>query len=119
MSGNVRESLGDEKLNRSLHLISKDNYRFEIYWPSCEPYDPENEAVDIIVYSGKGEYSGTVVTLKFINSIFEKNEKTGECAEGSYFCIKKMVIVKRIDRETIKKTLDGLIYEEVFEHFFD
>ena len=98
--------------------IKKGNYEFEIFWPSSQPLDPENEAVDVIVRAGNEEYTGTVITPRHIGDLFEKNRRTGECADGSYFCMPRIVIVRRIDRDTIKKTLDDLIKEGEFHTYF-
>ena len=97
--------------------ISKD-YEFEIFWPGSENYNPEEESVDLVIRSGGREYTGTVLTPGFIDAMFEKNRRTGECAGGSYFCIPRMVVVKRIDNETIKRTLDEMIDNGEIDIYF-
>ncbi|MBS3108347.1 hypothetical protein J4409_00590 [Candidatus Woesearchaeota archaeon] len=98
--------------------IFKD-YQFRIEWTSSKPFNPEREAVDVVLTTKEGkEYYANVATPRFINYVFEKNKRTGECASGSYFCMPRLIIVKRIDKETIKATIDDLINNlEVKEYF--
>lgn len=93
-------------------------YTFKIFWPNKEPLNPECEMADLIVKTQAREYTGTLATPSFIMTMFEKNAKTGECAEGSFFCVPRLVIVKRLDRKTIKKTLDFLVDNSEFETYF-
>jgi len=47
-----------------------------------------------------------------------KNQATGECGKGSYFCMPRIVIIKNLEDSTIRKTLDGLIENKVFDDYF-
>lgn len=81
--------------------------------------DPENAAVDVILTTRSGEvYAANFATLRFIEYMFEKNKRTGECVSGSYFCMPRLVIVERIDEEKIKKTIDDLIKNRDIEEYF-
>lgn len=97
---------------------AESKYDYKIFWPAKEPYNPDNECVDVIVKVNGKEYAGTVLTPDFLKTMFEKNAQTGECAGGRYFAMPRMIIVKRIDDETIRATLDELIANGEFEDYF-
>ena len=80
--------------------------------------DTENNAVDVIVRTGDREYSATFVTPKFIEHMFKKNARTGECSSGTYFCIPSMVVVRDVTPETINTTINGLMDELSFSSYF-
>jgi len=85
-------------------------YEFEIDIPDRENFDPSNEAVEVTLTAKDGKkYSMNFTTKDYIRWIFAKNQKTGECANGTYFCMPNMIIVKDASPETIKATLDDLI----------
>ncbi len=95
-----------------------EKYTFKIYFPGEEKINPNNESVDLIVNKMGKKYTGTLMTLNYLNNIFNKNKETGECANGSYFCMERLVIVNDLKKETIKKTLDGLIETGEFKDYF-
>ncbi len=90
-------------------ILFKD-YTMYIYWPSSEPINTNKESIDVRVLTTKGEeYSINFTTMNFIQHMFEKNKRTGECVSGKYFCMPGMILVEKIDEPTIKATLDDLI----------
>ena len=50
--------------------------------------------------------------------MFEKNKKTGECANGTYFCIPQMVLVEEISEQNVRATIDDLINNLEIESYF-
>tara|TARA_Y100000310_G_C20683871_1_gene817721 strand:+ start:1362 stop:1700 length:339 start_codon:yes stop_codon:yes gene_type:complete len=85
-----------------------DNYGFKVQSP--ENYDPKNVAADVRINTRTGhEYSVDFVTLDFLDWVFDKNRKTGECAKGTYFAMPKMIVVQEVSHEVIKRTLDKMI----------
>lgn len=94
-------------------------YSFEIYWPGEEKLNRKNESVDLIINKDGKEYTGSLITLPYLIELFEKNKKTGENKEGSYLCIPGTVVVKDLERKTIRKTLDDLIEKGIFDKYFD
>ena len=94
-------------------------YRFKIKWYASKPFDPENEAVDVVLQIRNGqEYWSNFTTPKFLKYMFKKNSRTGECAGGTYFCLPGMVVVRRIDKESISKTINDLIEDQVVSKYF-
>lgn len=95
------------------------DYSFKINPHNSEPFDPENDAINVRLSTKNGdEYSSMFITLNYLSYLFEKNARTGECASGAYFAMPEMVIVKRIDEPTVKATIDGLIDELAVEDHF-
>ncbi len=95
------------------------NYDMRIVRPGSEPIDVHNEAVDVRVRDVSGlEYSANFVTSAFLDVMFEKNKRTGECADGSYFAMPGMIVVRQVDEGTIKRTIDDMIKNEEIELYF-
>jgi len=97
----------------------EENYTFKIYFPGENELDKTNEAVDLIVKKDGKEYTGSLITLRHLNELFVKNQGTRECANGSYFPILKQIVIRNLEKETIKKTLDDLIKRNEFDYFFN
>ena len=94
-------------------------YPFKINWTSSEPSDPTNEAVDVRLTAPDGEeYSANVTTRGFLDYMFEKNRRTGECAGGAYFCMPGMIIVREITEGTVRATIDDLIVNHEMDKYF-
>jgi|GEM_PF-1263937 hypothetical protein len=92
--------------------------KFSVYEPSGKGYDTEKDIVDLIIKEDEVEYTGTLVPLKALQEIFNKNEITGENGEGSYFCMPQMVLIKNTKKETIKKTLGDLSRRKILHNYF-
>ena len=61
----------------------------------------------------------TFITTDFINSIMEKDKRTGENLEGSYFAMAyNMVITKDLYPETVGKVIDDLIDKKELDYYF-
>jgi len=93
-------------------------YSFKIFYPSEEPLNKKNEAVDLIVYKDNKEYTGSIMTLDYLNYIFDKNKKSGEFRKGIYFPLDRWIIIKDLNKKTIRKALDDLIERKEFNDFF-
>ncbi|MBU2496621.1 MAG: hypothetical protein KJ767_01000 [Nanoarchaeota archaeon] len=95
------------------------DYEFRIDWTGSKPYDQENEAIDVRIKTGSGEeYSANFTTPKFLDYMFEKNGRTGECLSGTYFCMPGMIVVKKLTEDNIKRTIDDLIDNLEVEEYF-
>lgn len=65
--------------------------------------------VNLTTKDGK-DYWTTFTTMQYLFWIFEKNKETGELLSGTYFCMPhNMIIVQRLDKNTIRKTIDDLV----------
>lgn len=94
-------------------------YSFRINWTDSKPFDPKKETVEVRLTTKDGqEYQANFTARKFIDYMFEKNKRTGECANGAYFCMPEMIIVERIDDSHIKSTIDDLIKNLEIQNYF-
>lgn len=94
-------------------------YTFRFNWTSSEPFDPKEETVEVRLTTRDGqEYSANFTALRFIEYMFNKNKRTGECADGTYFCMPNMVLVEEISEQKVRATIDDLIEKlEIGAHF--
>ena len=84
-----------------------------------EGVDPADDNVDVEVRFDDGSrYAGTFFTLNNLRSLFEKNERTGECKGGLYLWASDMVIVRELSEVSIYETVADLIAEGGFEGAF-
>lgn len=96
-----------------------DDYGVRINWTSSEPFDPKNETVEVRLTTKDGqEYHANFTARKFIDTMFEKNKRTGECAEGTYFCMPGMIILEEINDQNIRTTIDDLVINIEIEDYF-
>lgn len=86
-------------------------YDFRIYWPKyVTPFDPEDDTVEVVVTGEKNsDYWTNTATMQFLIRMFKKNQETGECSSGTYFCMPGLIIVRKLDIPVIGKTLESLI----------
>jgi hypothetical protein len=82
--------------------------------------DADDDNVDVFVYFADGrKYFATFFTVSNIRSIMRKDRGTGECAGGLYFWASNMIVVERLDRETIERAVSDLMRSSEFEKAFD
>ncbi|HKO57800.1 MAG TPA: hypothetical protein VJ276_18170 [Thermoanaerobaculia bacterium] len=83
--------------------------------------NPDDDNVDVFVYfaDGKKKYVATFFTVSNIQSVMRKDRGTGECAGGLYFWASNMIVVERLDRETVERTVADLMRTGEFEKAFD
>jgi hypothetical protein len=94
-------------------------YRFQIEWTDSRLINPDNEAADVTLETKAGQqYTANFVALSFLDYVFEKNKRTGECASGTYFAMPGMILIRRIDEPSIKATIDDLIKNLEVEEYF-
>jgi hypothetical protein len=63
----------------------------------------------------RDHYWVNFITYRNIQTLFDKNRETGECARGLYFWGTNMIIVHDLKRETIEQSIAGLIDEGELE----
>ena len=78
-----------------------------------------NDNSDIFVELENGEkYVATFFTYENIEWLRNKNQTTGECLNGKYFRATDMLIIERLDRETIESVVEELIRTSEFNSVF-
>lgn len=60
----------------------------------------------------------TFFTYKNILSLREKNQKTGECLNGKYFCATDMILIDEINQKLIETVIKEMIDRQEFETYF-
>lgn len=93
------------------------SYEVSVLGPQV--WNPSNDNVDVEVRFADGRsYGATFFTLANLESLFEKNRKTGECASGLYLWAINMILVRELSMENIERTIEDLIANEEFESAF-
>jgi hypothetical protein len=98
-------------------MLKGRHYKIELL-PGEQKLDPIDDNVDIRVHFEDRTYAGTFFTVENIQRLFEKNEHSGECAHGLYFWATDMVLVRRLTRDTIARTIAAMISSGEFEKAF-
>jgi hypothetical protein len=80
-------------------------------------YTDDNSDV-IVTFSDDKNYVATFFTYDNVKTLTEKNKRTGELLGGKYFWASDMILVDRIDRDTIEKVVYDLIKEKYFDLLF-
>ena len=77
---------------------------------SIDHIDKVNGNIDAELILENGEvYTATFFTLENIKNIMQKDKKSGESANGIYFCASDMIIVDIITEKIIYDTFKDLI----------
>lgn len=93
-------------------------------WIEAENWDegqwtPIDDNTDVIVSFEDGrKYVATFFTYKNIQTLIDKNKKTGECMNGKYFWASDMILIDECSRSRIEKLIFHLIEKEEFEMIF-
>lgn len=64
------------------------------------------------------EFSTNFITNVYIRKMMRRWKKSGDYARGSYFPTAKVVLVRNLKENTIKKTIDDIIDSLAVEEFF-
>lgn len=89
--------------------ITGDGYRIWI------PHSLDNDShthgnADIHVYLNDGcHFAGTLYTLENIRWLMGEYARSGECAAGRYMFDRTMVVIRDLDRDTIRAVVDELV----------
>jgi hypothetical protein len=79
----------------------------------CESWDFHDDNIDVEIDLSDGKrYSANVFTISNIRSLMDKNKSTGECSGGLYMWSSHMILVEKLDPETIRRTIEGLVEDE-------
>jgi len=79
-----------------------------------------NDNSDVIVTFENGDkYIATFFTYENIESLRQKNQKTGECLNGKYFCATDMILIDKLNRKEVLGVINHQIKEEEFYTYFD
>ena len=88
---------------------------------NCETvhWTPIDDNTDVVVTFEDGrKHIATFFTYKNIQTLIDKNKRTGECLNGKYFWASDMILVDECSRNNIEKLIFHLIEEEEFHVIF-
>jgi hypothetical protein len=74
----------------------------------------DNVDVEIVLDDGR-RFVATFFTLVNVQNLFDKNKRTGECAAGLYLWAADMILVERLTRDVIVRTVADLLQEGELE----
>jgi len=100
--------------------IRKNGYVIIIVSGISDPMDEDDDNVDVRVNFDDGKsYRAALFTLKNIQTLISRYRRTGECAFGTYFYSTDMVIVEKLNVETIERVVNDLIENDELAAAFD
>lgn len=83
---------------------------------SWDCYDVNSDV--IVVFPDRSKWIASLFTYKNIETLRQKNIKTGEWMDGSIFWSSDMVLIDFISRERVEQLINHLIREDEFQSAF-
>ena len=108
-------------INECSIRFHEEEYNVVIYTGSERNLNEHDDNVDIEIVMNNGKrYSGTVFTLKNIQTLMEGYKQTGECCNGLYFggC-KDIVLVEKLTIENISEIIRSVYQKDQLETVFN
>jgi hypothetical protein len=95
-----------------------------LVFEGADGLDRFDDNVDVEVHLPDGSrWGATFFTLKNVQTLMNKNRRTGECGGGLYIWAADMVLVEELTHGTIIATVEELIaqgdLQKIFQHFVD
>jgi len=103
--------------------MKKDHQNYIIWieaeeWPSGS-WTPDDVNSDVIVTRADGSrWVASFFSYKNIQTLTQKNTRTGECLSGANFWSSDMFLMDKVSRQHIEEVIDHLIRENEFEMVF-
>lgn len=79
-------------------------------WPQGQWNSADSNSRVIVTLGDGSRWTAMFFSYRNIETLFQKNSRTGECLSGKYFWSEDMVLVDEVSRARI---------EEVVKHIFD
>jgi hypothetical protein len=96
------------------------DYEIEIEDWSLEKTSNKITAAEVTIKTKDGtKYATNFYTNESIGHIFKHHSRTGEFLNGLYLCSPGMIIVRKIDENTIKKVINDLIDGSSIYRYFE
>lgn len=81
-----------------------------------EPIDYFDCNSDVIFEVNDGsKWAVTFFTYKNIETLRKKNQLTGECLNGTYFCATNMILISEISEKIVKSVLQEILSKDDLE----
>jgi len=102
-------------------IMEADSYTLWIEaenWAEGE-WDELDSNTDVIVnFPDASKWIASFFTYKNMNTLVEKNIKSGECLQGKYYWSSDMIFIQKCSRDLIEEVIDYLIEENMFSTLF-
>ena len=72
-----------------------------------DPLDANGDAV--ITLTDGSRWSALLMTYRNVETLRRKNQDTGECLSGQYFCAPGLILVSELTRETADRVLRAML----------
>jgi len=103
--------------------MKKDDQSYSI-WIEAEEWvsgswTPDDDNTDVIVTWVDGSrWIASFFSYKNIQTLTQKNKRTGECLSGAYFWSSDMLLIDEVSRQRIEEVIAQLFKENDFEAIF-
>ncbi len=82
-------------------------------------WKPDDDNTDVIVTWDDGSrWLASFISYQNVQTLTEKNKKTGECLSGAYFWMSDMILIDEVSRHRIEDIIHDLIRVGYFESAF-
>ena len=82
-------------------------------------WTPDDDNTDVIVTREDGSrWRATFISYQNVQTLTEKNKRTGENLSGAYFWVRDMILVDKVSRQRIEEVVHDLINGGDFEIIF-
>ena len=97
-------------------------YQIESIWLEFEcwpgPYDEYDANSDVQFRLSDGtEWIATFFTYRNISTICERNKVTDNCLGGLYFCATDMILIERLNRESVLLVIEQMMKDDEISAF--
>ena len=83
------------------------------------PHDEDDSNSDVVFKLSDGtQWVATFITYQNILSLSKKNKETGECLNGLYFVGTDMVLIEKLNRESVIKVLEQMLKDGNISKYF-
>ncbi len=90
---------------------------FEQWVPGS--WNPEDDNTDVIVtWEDGSRWVATFFAYQNVQTLSEKNRRTGESLSGAYFWASDMILADKVSRQRIEQIIEELIKTGEFETIF-
>ena len=97
------------KLNAAAQELAIKSIWFE-FLESQDSIDRFDSNSDVVFELNDGSrWGATFVTYQNIETLRKKNQQSGECLNGSYFCAEAMILVSEMSKEVIGAVLQEML----------
>ena len=63
------------------------------------------------------EWVSTFFTYQNIQSLYRKNKETGECLDGLYFCATDMILIEKLNRDSVLKVIEQMVKDDAIKTY--